>query len=222
MYSNLIESLARRLPFLARREASADVVSSSGACDCGWPGDLTDEIASLAQDATLVSGPASDDPRTCEHALTVTLNPAIVPDWLRAATADQIVSLPEVPDVPQAFRVDGYVDWLRLLATHRKRFQVLDHETPTTRSLAIVEELRSRGHDAEITAQIYILRRAGVDALVFGLDVAAIVLVGTDDHTPLVPYFSALDELSRSLPSGSYMVPELYPGDNGYQSIQFC
>lgn len=195
------------------------MVSSSELCDCGWPGDLTEEIFSLAEAATLVSGPASDDPRTCEHALTVTLNPAIVPDWLRAATADLPVTLPEVPGVPQAFRVDGYVDWLRLLATHRKHFQALDHETPTTRSLAIVEELRSRGHDAAITAQIYILRGEDASALVFGLDAGAIGLCGTSG--PLTPYFDELDALSRTLPSGTYMLPFLSPGDT-HSSIEFC
>lgn len=221
MYSNLIESLVRRIPFLARQEAPADAASSSELCDCGWPGDLTEEIDSLAEDATLVSGPDSDDPRTCEHALTVALNPAIVPDWLLAATADVRVSLPEVPDVPQAFRVDGYVDWLRLLATHREHFQALDHETPTTRSLEIVEELRSRGHNAEITAQIYVLRRVDASALVFGLDVGAISLCGTSDHHPLTPYADELDALSRTLPSGTYMLPILDPSDT-YPSIQFC
>ena len=204
-----------------RRGVSSDVVSSSELCDCGWPGDLTEEIFSLAEDATLVSGPAPDDPRTCEHALTVTLNPAIVPDWLRAATADLPVTLPEVPGVPQAFRVDGYVDWLRLLATHRKHFQALDVETPTTRSLAIVEELRSRGHNAEITAQIYILRRADASDLVFGLEAAAIALCGTSDHHPLTPYVDELDDLSRTLPSGPYMLPFLYPDDT-HPSIAFC
>lgn len=221
MYSNLIESLVRRLPFLARQEAPADVVSSSELCGCGWPGDLTEETASLAEDATLVSGPSWDDPRTCEHALTVTLNPAIVPDWLRAATADVRVSLPEVPGLPQAFRVDGYVDWLRLLATHRKHFQGLDHETPTMRSLAIVEELRSRGHNAEITAQIYILRRTDASVLVFGLEAGAIVLCGTSDHHPLAPYVDELDDRSRTPLSGPGMIPVLYPDDTN-PSIEFC
>lgn len=221
MYSNLIESLARRLPFLVRRGVSSDAVSSSELCDCGWPGDLTEEIFSLAEDATLVSGPASNDPRACEHALTVTLNPAIVPGWLRAATADLPVTLPEVPGLPQAFRVDGYVDWFRLLATHRKHLQALDHETPTTRSLAIVEELRSRGHSAEITAQIYILRRADASDLAFGLEAAAIVLCGSSNHHPLTPYVDELDDLSRTLPSGPYMLPLLYPDDT-HPSIAFC
>src|SRR5699024_12028601 len=127
MYSNLIESLVRRIPFLARQEAPADAASSSELCDCGWPGDLTEEIDSLAEDATLVSGPDSDDPRTCEHALTVALNPAIVPDWLLAATADVRVSLPEGPDVPQANRVVGCVNSLLLLGSHRQLFLALRH-----------------------------------------------------------------------------------------------
>lgn len=219
MYSNLVQGVLRKFPTLARPKGTSGAVVSSEASD--WPGDLTDEMASLAEAATLVSGPTPPDPRICEHALPVTLNPEVVPDWLREATVGRTVSLPEVPGLPQAFRVDGYVDWRRVLDAHGAHFEVLEVETPTTRCLEIVESLRRGGHDADIVAQVYVLRRAGDGCLVFGLEAAAIALLGTSDPAALVSYMDELDTLARAAHAGrTGMLPELHP--EAPPSIEFC
>lgn len=133
-----------------------------------------EELMVIADAAGIDIPPSADDPRQCSHAWGFALNPDIVPAWLIDGTQGKIQA-PEVPDLPQVLRTDGYIDWPSLLAEHTDQLEIVHDWTPTSRCLEIVEELRDRGLDASITAQVY-LRRRDSAGLVFGLEAAAIVL----------------------------------------------
>lgn len=205
---NLLERLS---PIRARRVSSALAAQRAVL----YP---SAEIMDLADAATLVAAP-DDGSGTCEHDLDVTLDPELVPAWLRSATLAQ-VSLPEIPGVPQAFRVDGYVDWFQLLTDHRDALEVLEFATPTTRCLSIVEELRCQGIYAAVVAQVYIMRRNHHGELVFGLDVGAIYLLGTNDSA-LTPYLGELEDWARvRRPDRHGQTPMLVP-DSRTPAIEF-
>src|SRR5699024_12406353 len=109
----------------------------------------------------------------------------------------------------------------RALDADGAHFDVLEGDTSATRCLGIVERLRRGGHDADIVAQVYVLRRAGDGCLVSGLEAAAIALLGTSDPAALVPYMDEWDTLARAAHAGrTGMLPELHP--EAPPSIEFC
>lgn len=131
--------------------------------------------------------PAEGDPRTCSHAWGFALNPDLVQDWLLDALQDANPSAPEVPGEPNAFRVDGYLDWKSLARAHPKELSIMDEWVPTSLSLDIVEELRAAGHHASMTAYAFVTGQVGRFPT-FSIEAACIGVRGGGAGSVLAPY----------------------------------
>ena len=175
------------------------------------------EMNKLANQAGIYTRPHPDDPRTCAHAWGFQLDPKVIPAWLIDAIGGQ-VSAPEVPGAPQICRCDEYVDWLALAASRPGEFRLVEDNCPTIRSLEVVEDLRTRGHDARIEAEVYIVRqkarprlpfrsRRKTHRLIFGVQAAAVSIYRSHDA------MSVLEKYQQDLTKAARALPASHPGD---------
>lgn len=192
------------------------------------------ELDALAEEAGIYSAPHSDDPRTCSHAWGFELNPEIIPAWLIDVTDGQ-ASAPEVPDAPQAFRIDRYVDWSALAASRRRELKIVDDWGPTARCLEIVDELRDRGYDARIQADIYILhqearrcfpflRHTTARRLVFGVQIGAIAIYDAPDGASVLKdYHQDITDALGVTPTAPGELPmhAIFDGHDDFAHIYF-
>ncbi|HJG91132.1 MAG TPA: hypothetical protein K8V81_05345 [Brachybacterium massiliense] len=137
--------------------------------------------------------------------------------------------------MPQAFRFDAYIDWVALAASHRDELEIVEDWSATVRCLEIVEELRARGYDARIQAEVFILRQEARPRLfflgrrqrrlIFDVQAGALSIYGSPDaERVLEEYQTDLTEALNRIPTEPGCLPMhavLDSSEDGFACIYF-
>lgn len=146
-----------------------------------------ERLMELAEIIGIRIPPTEDDPRACSHAWGFALCPDVVQEWLVEALREGLLMEPEVPDRPNAFRFDSYLDWKGLAKAHPYELSIDDDWVPTSLCLDIVEELRAAGHDASLVVYAFVTGQVGRFPT-FSIEASCIGVRGGGAGSVLAPY----------------------------------